>query len=357
MPTHAQAIVTDGHGQFAIEAVTLGDPEHNEVLVKIHASGVCHTDFDSMHWGRRIIMGHEGAGIVMATGHGVTHVKPGDRVLLNWAIPCGRCFQCRRGAENICENQPVVPDARFGGDLNASFHLGTMSTHTLVPAQAVVPIQVEIPFPQAAILGCCVMTGFGSVSNVARVHEGASVVVLGCGGVGLSVIMGAVHANAAKIIAVDLNQHRLELARRMGATDTVQANSADTGLLKVAANIHTLLGRGADYAFECTAVPELGAAPLAMVRNGGTAVAVSGIEQFVSMDMQLFEWDKTYINPLYGQCRPFIDFPKLLALYAAGSLNLDEMITRTYPLTGLAEAFEHMRLGLNAKGVLLPHGA
>jgi S-(hydroxymethyl)glutathione dehydrogenase/alcohol dehydrogenase len=356
MPTQAQAIVTDGHGHFAIEAVTLGDPERNEVLIKIQASGVCHTDFDSMSWGRRIIMGHEGAGIVIATGDGVTHIKPGDHVLLNWAIPCGRCFQCRRGAENICEDQAVVPDARFGGHLNASFHLGTMSTHTLVPAQAVVPIQVEIPFPQAAILGCCVMTGFGSVSNVARVQEGASVVVLGCGGVGLSVIMGAVHANAAKIIAVDLNQHRLELARRMGATDTVQADSADTGLLKVAANIHTLLGHGADYAFECTAVPELGAAPLAMVRNGGMAVAVSGIEQFVSIDMQLFEWDKVYINPLYGQCRPFIDFPKLLALYAAGSLKLDEMITRTYPLNGLAEAFEHMRLGLNAKGVLLPHG-
>ncbi|NYF92259.1 alcohol dehydrogenase catalytic domain-containing protein [Tunturiibacter empetritectus] len=357
MPTQAQAIVTDGRGHFALEDVTLDDPERNEVLVKIRASGVCHTDFDSMSWGRRIILGHEGAGIVVATGPDVTRVSPGDRVLLNWAIPCGQCFQCRRGAENICEEQPVVPDARYGGNLNSSFHLGTMSTHAIVPSQAVVPINVSIPFPQAAILGCCVMTGFGSVINVARVPEGDSVVVLGCGGVGLSVILGAVHARAAKIIAVDLNSNRLELARRIGATDTVQSLREDTGLLEAAARVRTLTGRGADFAFECTAVPALGAAPLAMVRNGGTAVAVSGIEEFVSIDMQLFEWDKIYINPLYGQCRPFADFPKLLSLYAAGFLKLDEMITRTYSLTELAEAFEHMHLGLNAKGVLLPYGA
>jgi S-(hydroxymethyl)glutathione dehydrogenase/alcohol dehydrogenase len=357
MPTQAQAIVADGHGHFALETVTLGDPGRNEVLVEIHASGVCHTDFDSMTWGRRIIMGHEGAGIVVAAGSNVTHVSPGDRVLLNWAIPCGQCFQCRRGAENICEEQPTVPDARYGGDLNSMFHLGTMSTHAIVPSQAVVPINVSIPFPQASILGCCVMTGFGSVTNAARVQKGDSVVVLGCGGVGLSVIMGSVHARAGKIIAVDLNGNRLELARQMGATDTVQSACEDTCLLEAAKRIHALTGRGADFAFECTAVPALGAAPLAMVRNGGTAVAVSGIEEFVSIDMQLFEWDKIYINPLYGQCRPSIDFPKLLSLYAGGSLKLDEMITRTYPLTGLAEAFEHMRLGLNAKGVLLPHGA
>jgi S-(hydroxymethyl)glutathione dehydrogenase / alcohol dehydrogenase len=142
MPNHAHAIVTDGRGNFALETVTLGDPERNEVLVEIHASGVCHTDFDSMSWGRRIIMGHEGAGIVVATGPDVTHVSSGDRVLLNWAIPCGECFQCRRGAENICEEQPTVPDARYGGSLNSSFHLGTMSTHAVVPSQAVVPIHV-----------------------------------------------------------------------------------------------------------------------------------------------------------------------------------------------------------------------
>lgn len=359
MSTEAQAIVTNGAGDFSLELVTLDDPQAGEVLVEIRASGVCHTDFDSMSWGRRIIMGHEGAGVVLECGEGVTHVRPGESVLLNWAIPCGDCFQCRRGAENICERKPTVPDGRFHcGEkaLNASFHLGTMATHAIVPWQAVVPLTVQIPFPSAAIMGCGVMTGFGSVVNAARVEKGSSVVVLGTGGVGLSVIQGAVHAGAGKIIAVDANPRRLELARQFGATDFILADRKDKGLLRAAGKVKQLTERGADYAFECTAVPELGPAPLAMVRNGGMAVAVSGVEQVVPVDMQLFEWDKRYINPLYGQCRPFVDFPVLLSLYEQKRLKLDEMVTRTYALEQLGTAFEHMKQGLNAKGVLLPHG-
>jgi S-(hydroxymethyl)glutathione dehydrogenase/alcohol dehydrogenase len=357
MSTSAKAIVTNGRGDFALQEVELGDPQAGEVLVEIKASGVCHTDFDSMSWKRRMIMGHEGAGIVRKCGEGVTHVQLGDRVLLNWAIPCGNCFQCRNGAENICEEKPTVPDERFRcGDapLNASFNLGTMATHAIAPWQAVVRIDVDIPFPSAAILGCGVMTGFGSVVNAARVQKGSSVVVLGTGGVGLSVIQGAVHACARMIIAVDVNPNRLELARKFGATHTVHANREDAGLREAAHAVKHLTGRGADYAFECTAVPELGPAPLIMVRNGGTAVAVSGVEQVVPVDMQLFEWDKRYINPLYGQCRPFIDFPVLLSLYQQKRIKLDEMVTRTYPLANLAEAFEHMKQGINAKGVLIP---
>ncbi len=357
MSTLAKAIVTNGRGEFALREVELGDPRAGEVLVEIKASGVCHTDFDSMSWKRRMIMGHEGAGVVSACGEGVTHVQPGDRVLLNWAIPCGNCFQCRKGAENICEEKPTVPDERFRcGDepVNASFNLGTMATHAVVPWQAVVRIDVDIPFTSAAILGCGVMTGFGSVVNAARVRQGSSVVVLGTGGVGLSVIQGAVHACASMIIAVDVNPNRLELARKFGATHTVHADRADAGLREAARAVKHLTSRGADYAFECTAVPELGSAPLIMVRNGGTAVAVSGVEQVVPVDMQLFEWDKRYINPLYGQCRPFIDFPVLLSLYQQKRIKLDEMVTRTYPLANLAEAFEHMKQGINAKGVLIP---
>ena len=359
MGTLSTAILTNGRGEFFLDRVALGDPGPGEVLVEIHASGVCHTDYDTMRWGRTMVMGHEGAGIVLACGKEVTHVQSGDRVLLNWAMPCGLCFQCRQGAENICEAKPSVPSARFlhnGTNISTSFDLGTMSTHTVVPGQAVVKIDVEIPFPSAAILGCGVMTGWGSVVNAARVEKGSSVVVLGCGGVGLSVVQGAVHACASKIIAVELNRHRLDLAVQFGATHTILATGDDTGLLQAAAEVRKLTIRGADYAFECTAVPALGASPLAMVRNGGMAVAVSGIEEFASIDMQLFEWDKHYINPLYGQCRPSIDFPVLLSLYQQRRLKLDEMVTRTYPLTGLSDAFEHMRLGLNAKGVLLPHG-
>lgn len=357
MPTMAMAMVTDGLGKFELKEVLLGEPQGNEVLVEIKASGVCHTDFDSLQWRRHMILGHEGAGVVCACGETVKDLQPGDRVLLNWAIPCGDCFQCRNGAENICEKQPVVPNDRFGcGDefISTSFHLGTMATHTVVPREAAIKIDVEIPFPSAAILGCGVMTGFGSVINVARVEKGSSVVVLGAGGVGLSAIQGAVHACAGKIIAVDVNPRRLEIASQFGATHTVLADRNDEGLCEASRIVKQLTRRGADYAFECTAVPELGSAPLRMVRNGGTAVAVSGVEQVVPVDMELFEWDKRYINPLYGQCRPSIDFPVLLSLYRQKRIKLDEMVTRTYPLSALAQAFEDMKSGLNAKGVLIP---
>jgi S-(hydroxymethyl)glutathione dehydrogenase/alcohol dehydrogenase len=354
----AKAAIADGFGNFVIDEYELGEPQDHEVLVQIKASGVCHTDFDSMNvWKRTFIMGHEGAGIVLAVGSGVTHVASGDHVLLNWAIPCGDCFQCRRGAENICENKPTVPDERFnyqGQFINTSFNLGTMSTHTVVPKQAVVRMDAEIPFTSACIMGCGVMTGWGSVVNAARVEKGSSVVVLGTGGVGLSVIQGAVHACAQKIIGVDVNPERLQMARQFGATHTIQSERSDQYLLEAAKKVKALTeGRGADYAFECTAVPELGAAPLVMVRNGGMAVAVSGVEQFISIDMEWFEWDKRYINPLYGQCRPFTDFPVLLSLYQQRRLKLDEMVTRTYQLDELSQAFADMHKGINAKGVLV----
>ena len=355
----ARAIVSDGKGGFTDQALSFAEPQGGEVLVKIEASGVCHTDVDSLSWARPLIVGHEGAGVVLASGPEVTHVGPGDKVLLNWAIPCGDCVQCRRGAEALCESRPAVPAERRswpGGKLWPSFGLGTMATHALVPRQAVVKIEVEIPFPSAAILGCGVMTGFGSVVNAAKVKPGSTVVVLGCGGVGLSCIQGARHACARMIIAVDVSQTRLELAKAFGATHALLARRDDAGLIGMSKEVKTLIGRGADYAFECTAVPELGAAPLAMVANGGVAVAVSGIEQVVPIDMQLFEFDKLYINPLYGQCRPFTDFPVLLGLYAQGRLKLDEMVTGTYPLSaaGLTKAFADMQAGVGAKGVLVP---
>ena len=167
-------------------------------------------------------------------------------------------------------------------------------------------------------------------------------------------IQGARIAGAAKIIAVDVNPLRLDMAKSYGATHTVLADRADKGLLQAAQVVKAMTsGRGADYAFECTAIPDLGAAPLAMVRNAGMAVQVSGIEQEISIDMNLFEWDKLYINPLYGKTRPQIDFPILQELYAKGDLLLDQMVTRTYALDQLAEAFADMHAGKNAKGVIL----
>jgi S-(hydroxymethyl)glutathione dehydrogenase/alcohol dehydrogenase len=359
MTVTARALVAAEDRTFSLEEIALDDPLGAEVLVEIRACGVCHTDLDLLNRGFLHVMGHEGAGVVIACGPQVEHVAPGDRVLLNWAIPCGECFQCRRGAENICDQRPRVPGVRRtwrGKPILPSFGIATMATHTIVPSQAVVKIEVDIPFASAALLGCGVMTGFGSVINAARVRPNSSVVVLGCGGVGLSCIQGSVHAGAAMIIAVDVNPARLEFATRFGATHTVLASRDDTGLIEASKQVKALVGRGADYAFECTAVPSLGAAPLAMVCNGGVAIAVSGIEEVVPIDMQLFEFDKLYMTPLYGQCRPQIDFPMLLELYDRGRLKLDEMVTRTYPLSvdGLQQAFQHMRDGRNAKGVLIP---
>jgi S-(hydroxymethyl)glutathione dehydrogenase/alcohol dehydrogenase len=354
---NARAAVTEGDGNFSIDQIAIDAPEAGEILVAMKASGVCHTDWDSLRWKKRLILGHEGAGVVHAVGSGITQVSIGDRVMLNWAIPCGKCFQCRLGKENICEDRGTVPDERFHSDrgpLNASFSLGTMATHAMVPESAVMKLDDGIPFEVAAIMGCAVMTGFGSAVNAAQVEEGSTVVVLGCGGVGLSSILGALYRKAAKVIAVDVNPNRLQLAVQFGATETVLADRNDKGLLDAAKEVKRRNGdRGADYAFECTAIPELGSAPLAMVRNGGTAIGVSGIEEVVPMDMELFEWDKIYINPLYGACRPQRDFPLLMDLYSKKQLQLDAMVTRTYVLDDLEQAFRDMHAGINAKGVLL----
>ncbi len=352
----AKAAIADGKGHFIIDAVEVADPQKDEVLVEIKAAGVCHTDYDSLTWGPKLVMGHEGAGVVTAVGPGVDHVQPGDRVILNWAVPCGTCYQCINGRQSICENRRGVPHERTlhnGVGIWRSFNIGTMSSATLVSKQAVNKIPDDVSFPVAAITGCGVMTGYGSAVNIAKVGAGSSVCVIGCGGVGLNVIQGAKVSGALKIIGVDVNPLRLEMARQFGATHTVLASRDDKMLKEASKEVKALTdGRGADYAFECTAVPELSGAPLIMVRNAGMAVEVSGFEQEVTIDMDLFKWDKIYINPLYGGCQPNRDFPRIFALYQRGDLLLDELVTRTYPLEALEQAFADMHAGINAKGVL-----
>ncbi len=356
-PIHCKAAIADGSGRFLIDTVSVYYPGADEVLVAIKAAGLCHTDYDSLGWGHPVVMGHEGAGIVMAVGSGVTNVRVGDAVILNWATPCKQCFQCQLGNLHICEeNSPVVAGANGytrghahkdgtkwkDRPIQRSFNIGTLSEYTLVKSSAVVLKSLkELSFRAASIISCGIMTGYGSVVNSARVKPASSVVVLGTGGVGLSVVQAARICRAQKIIAVDINENRLEMAKNLGATHLIKADRNDSGLLE------------ADYAFECTAVPELGAAPLAMVRNAGMAVQVSGIEQEITIDMSLFEWDKLYINPLYGGCNPERDFPKIVAHYKSGDLKLEEMITRTYSLDDLQQAFDDMLAGKNAKGAIL----
>lgn len=369
MSIQSRSAIATGDGKFLIDTLTLAAPKNDEVIIKVLAAGLCHTDLDSLHWGKPIVIGHEGAGVVAQIGSNVTNLKVGDKVILNWATPCMKCFQCQEGNQHICENNsPVTAGGNGftpghahiegtlwnGNPIERSFNIGTIAEYTLVKESACVKLESEVPMPSASIISCGVMTGYGSVVNSANLEPGSSAAVLGTGGVGLNVIQGARISGASMIIAVDINPNRLEMAKQFGATHTILANKDDVGLMNAAEKVKEMTaGRGADYAFECTAIPELGASPLAMVRNAGTAIQVSGIEEEITINMNLFEWDKIYINPLYGKCRPQIDFPKLVSLYDKGDLMLDEMITRTYPLEELQIAFDDMLAGKNAKGVIV----
>lgn len=366
----SRSAIAIGDGSFQIDEVIIAKPKADEVIVRMKAAGLCHTDHDSLHWDKPIVMGHEGAGIVEDVGASITDIKVGDHVILNWATPCGSCQQCDLGNLHICDNNsPVVAGANGytpghahldgtiwnGKPIERSFNLGTLSEFVIVKRSAVVKNQEPITnFSAAAIISCGVMTGYGSVVHAAKLTKGSSAVVLGCGGVGLNVINACEASGASEIIAVDINPAKLELAKSFGATKTILAQRDDNNLLIAAQQVKEMLGgQGADYAFECTAIPELGAAPLAMIRNAGTAVQVSGIEQEITIDMRLFEWDKIYINPLYGKCTPEKDFPKIYSLYQDGLLKLDQMISKEYKLDELSIALDDLISGKNAKGVIV----
>ena len=363
----ARAAIADGQGRFTIETIEVAQPVGDEVLIEVKAAGICHTDHASLNWKRPLIMGHEGAGMVLAIGPRVSHVKPGDPVVLNWAIPCGRCFQCQRGHPVLCEDsKPAYVMERSnaharpegctwrGRPIDRSFNIGTLSSLTLVRGPAVTCLPSGVPFTSACIVGCGVMTGFGSAVNVAKVAPASSVAVIGCGGVGLNIIQGARLSEAGTIIAIDLRESSLEQAKRFGATHVIQADPADREFEKLAVEVKRLTsGRGADYAFEATAVPALAFAPLRLIHNGGMALQVSGINDPVSLPMPWFMWNKVYLTPLYGDCVPSRDFSRIFGHYKRGELKLDELVTRTYDLDRLNEAIDDMLTGRNAKGVIL----
>lgn len=363
----ARAAIADGRGRFTLETIEVAKPLGDEVLVEIKAAGLCHTDHASLNWKRPLIMGHEGAGIVRAVGPRAGDLKPGEPVVLNWAIPCGACFQCRRGQTFLCEEtKPAYVMERSaahadpegttwnGRPIERSFNLGTLSSMTLVRSAAVTRLPANVPFTSACIVGCGVMTGFGSVMNIAQVVAGSSVAVLGCGGVGLNIIQAARLSGAARIIAIDLREHSLTQAKRFGATDGVLAPVNDPEFECLAQQVRELTcGRGADYAFEATAVPALAFAPLRLVRNGGMALQASGANDPVTVPMPWFMWNKTYLTPLYGGCVPARDFPRIFEHYRRGELALDELVTRTYALDQLPAAMDDMLAGRNAKGVIV----
>ena len=361
-----KAIIADGEGRFSLEAVDVDPPAAGEVRVAMAAAGVCHTDHASLRWPGPLVMGHEGAGHVEAIGDGVEGLDVGQPVLLNWAIPCGRCYQCDRGAAALCERTHELDVPKLGNSrahagatrwrglaVERAFHLGTFSTHALVRAEAVTPLPATLPIEAACILGCAVMTGVGSAINVAAVAPGDTVAVLGCGGVGLNVIQGARIAGARTIIAIDRVPARLERASALGATHTLVPRDDDTGHARLIADVRALAdGRGVDHAFEATGVPALAFLPLKLARNGGHALQVSGAHGPASLELTDLFWNKRYLAPLYGGCVPARDFPRLFDWIARGQLELAGLISHRYPMEALDRAFEDMLAGRSSKGVL-----
>lgn len=363
---HGLAVIGDGAGGFTIDEIVVRAPRAGEVRVRLRAAGLCHTDHASLSWPGPLVLGHEGAGVVESVGDGVSGLQPGQPVLLNWAIPCGRCPPCAGGRGSLCERTLGV-DATLGSSAPApghtlwrgraierSFKLGTFAELTLVRAEALTRLPERLPMRCACILGCGVMTGVGAVINVAQVQAGQSVAVVGCGGVGLSAIQGARLAGAARIIAIDRRESALQRARALGATHMVRVPDDDPRHEQLAAEVRGLTdGRGVDHAFEATGVAALAFLPLKLCRHGGNAVQLSGAHGPVTVEMPQFWWDKRYLVPLYGGCQPERDFPRLFDWAASGVLALDSMVTHTYPLAQLGAALDDMLAGRSAKGVIL----
>ena len=345
---------------IAVEALELGDPGRGEVLVELKASGVCHSDWhvvkgDWSDVAPPVILGHEGAGIVRAIGPGVGSVREGDHVILSWMPNCGRCEACQRGFPNVCYDPPPSTAAarspKTGLTVPFLYGVGSMSTHSLVNENVAIPIDRLMPFAQASLIGCGVTTGVGAVINTARVRPGSTVAVFGAGGVGLCVMQGALIAGATTIIAVDLLDSKLERARRMGATHTVNATDCDP----VEAIRDLTGGLGVHYAFEAiglAAEPFVQAIRATRIRGLTVWVGHAPENTPVTLDAHDLMYEKTVVGSMYGSARPRIDFPRMVALYQSGRLNLDDLITCSFPLDRVNDAFRLLSEGKVGRSVL-----
>jgi NDMA-dependent alcohol dehydrogenase len=349
-----------------VEEVSFDPPRRGEVMVKLAACGVCHSDLSATNgtipMPPPLILGHEGAGEVIEVGEGVTDLAPGDHVVSNWIYMCGRCHYCNIGRPVLCNQQnkalTTLPDGTLrtkdarGDPVSIFSGCGVMAEYAVVHADNLVKIDSKLPLDRAALVGCAVTTGVGAVFNTARVVPGSSVAVWGAGGVGLNVIQGAAIAGAQQIVAIDANQSKLELAKRFGATDVMLAKPGED-LTKA---LKKLTGGGPDYAFECVGNGELAAAAYRAIRKGGLAVVVGVAKPGDTTSLRTmtlpFE-EKTLTGSYFGSARPREDFPRMLALYAAGKLKLDELITRRYSIDEAPQAFADLESGRNARGVIV----
>jgi S-(hydroxymethyl)mycothiol dehydrogenase len=358
MPTEARGVVAREVGRPApIERIVLEDPGPGEVLVRILASGVCHTDlhFQLGSIGTLpVLMGHEGAGVVEAVGPGVETPKVGDYVVLAWRAPCGQCRFCRIGRPHLCAaslNAQPRQKTPAGETIPTIMGLGTFATHTVVAALQAVPIPREVPPAQASLIGCGVMTGLGAVFYTADVRRGSTVAVFGSGAVGTSVIQGARLAHAETIIAVDLEERKLEWARQFGATHTINASEGDP-----VARIKELTGgHGVDYVFEAVGNPTVLAQALRSRDLAGVAVLIGVPSADATIEFpaqEYFGMGGSLRVSWYGDCLPTRDFPLLADLYLKGQLKLDEMVTRKIALEEVQDSFEAMERGETLRSVI-----
>ena len=359
-----KAAVIRGVGEpLTIEDVTLAEPGPNEVLIRVAAAGLCHSDVRHMTGDYATdfptVLGHESAGVVEATGERVTHVAPGDHVITSLSVFCGVCSNCRDGRSNLCEDRDVTrrgahepPRLSMNGEALYQFlDLSSFAEQMLVHEHAVVKVKSEIPFEHAALIGCGVATGLGAVLNTAKVRPGNTVVVIGCGGVGLSAVQGARIAGATMIAAVDRVAHKLEIAAGVGATHTIDAASDDP----VNAVMKLTGGRGVDHAFEAIGSTTTAEQAFAMLRRGGTATLIGLIPegQHIRLPGDAFIDEKRIQGSNMGSNRFRVDLPRYVDMYLDGRLRLGEMVTERLDLAEINEGFDRMRTGRVARNVIM----
>jgi S-(hydroxymethyl)glutathione dehydrogenase/alcohol dehydrogenase len=351
----------------AVEDVRLEAPRRGEVLVRVAAAGVCHSDLHladgRLGRGRwPIVLGHEGSGVVESIGEGVTGVAPGDHVVFCFVPSCGQCGACRSGRRTLCE--PAAKHSFAGTLLDGTSRLrdadGAVLQHGLtvacfaeyavVAAAGAIPIPKELPLWQAALLGCGVVTGFGAVTHAARVRIGEQVCVIGCGGVGLQVIAAARLAGAATIVAVDRRPEKLEHALRRGATHAVDAQAGDA-----AREVRAITGGGVDHAFEVVGAAETIRTAWDALRPGGTAivVGVAGGGTEVSLPAIQFMSEKSIVGSFYGSADPAETFPGLIALIRSGRLELGDVVSHLIELDDVETAYERLRNGEGDRSVVI----
>jgi S-(hydroxymethyl)glutathione dehydrogenase/alcohol dehydrogenase len=363
------AVIERAGERSAVETLRLDEPRPGEVLVRMTASGVCHSDLHVRDgdWDRPgpIVLGHEGAGVIEAVGEGLDPGVVGRPVALSWYAPCLRCRECQRGRQWLCAGSPSLRHAQADGTTRlaradgtpvlAYLSIGTMASAQVVPATAVVPMPDGVPPEVAALIGCGVSTGVGAVIKTAEVPAGSTIAVIGLGGVGLSCVMGAQLAGARRIVAVDVSRAKLDLAGELGATHWVQADPADPG--GVVDGIRQAAGDGGpDFVFEAIGLPATIEQAIAALPPGGTAVLV-GLTKFgETARFEAFPFvdgGQRILGSNYGSAVAAIDFPRYAEWFLAGRLPVDRLIDRRLPLGELEDAFDRLRAGQAARQVVV----